>query len=425
MSEKYDSRKSGTPKGNANPRLLILGGGTCQMHAFARAAERGNETVLFDYLPDPPAAALAGSHRRISTFDRLACLEEAARLNLDGAMTVGTDQPVFTCAWIAAKLGLPRLLSPATALAVTNKALMKRVLTKNAIPTARWFLAGKHDLATLPLAGEVVIKPVDSQGQKGVIRAESVARAAAFFDESIAFSRRGKLLCEAFYPSEEVTVSAWVAGGHTHMLGVTDRVTFRDERHIGVCAAHRYPSLAASGHEAAIADLTRRTATAFGIADGPLYIQFLIGEEGVILNELSSRIGGAFEDVFIPWLTGFDILGAVMDTALGGPVAVPEPFTPGAKQVRVLMPFARPGRLAAMTPPDAVRRMEGVLDARFNFQPGDTLPPFENAGARLGVIVLAAENETRMRQCLDAFYAAFTARDAAGDDMLLDAWRIR
>lgn len=407
-------------------KLLILGGGSCQVNAFKKARERGYSTVLFDYLPDPPAAVFADVHHRVSTFDIDACLDEARKLSPDGVMTAGTDQPVFTCARIATKLNLPGFLRPGTALAVTNKAVMKRVLARHGIPTARWFLADKKNLPYLPLEGPVVIKPVDSQGQRGVIRAENVKQAASFFDMSLAFSRQNELLCEAYYPSDEVTVNAWVHNGVADVLAVTDRVCFDHERHIGVCAAHRFPSSAAAGAENVIRGITRDVARAFGIRNGPLYIQLLIGKEGILVNELSARIGGAFEDVFIPWLTGFDILAAVMDAALGVSPAIPVD-RPGriVKQVRVLMPFAGPGTIGAMEPPEAVRARDYVLDARFNVKPGDTVPPFENAGSRLGIIVVGAEDEARMQTCLDSFYASFHVRDTAGKDMLLDAWRIR
>lgn len=396
------------------------------MNAFRKARERGYSTVLFDYLSTPPAAQLADIHCRVSTFDMDACLDEARKLSLDGVMTVGTDQPVFTCARIAAKLGLPSFLRPGTALAVTNKAVMKRILARHGIPTARWFLADKETLPRLPLEGPVVIKPVDNQGQRGVIRAANVEQAASLFDMSIAFSRQDTLLCEAYYPSDEVTVTAWVHDGVARILAVTDRVCFGHERHIGVCAAHRFPSIAAAGHEGIVREIIRKIARAFGVRNGPLYIQLLIGKDGVLVNELSARIGGAFEDVFIPWLTGFDILGAAMDAALGGFPPIPDRQPRRcAKQVRVLMPFAEPGIIGAMESPEAIRAREYVLDARFNVKPGDTVPPFENAGSRLGVIVLGAESEARMQANLDQFYASFHVRNTEGMDMLLDGWRIR
>jgi hypothetical protein len=146
---------------------------------------------------------------------------------------------------------------------------------------------------------------------------------------------------------------------------------------------------------------------------------------GIVVNELSSRIGGALKDVFLPWVCGFDILGAVMDVALGLRVAAPEPFDSGGRCVRVLMPFARPGRLERLVPLSEIRALDGVLAAGYNFREGDALPPLKKAGAMLGIIVLAAGSEAEMQTRLDRFYGLFRAVDASGADLLLPEWRIR
>ena len=47
--------------------------------------------------------------------------------------------------------------------------------------------------------------------------------------------------------------------------------------------------------------LSQKVADAFGLEEGPFYLQLLIGDEGIRVNELACRIGGAFEDVVIPY----------------------------------------------------------------------------------------------------------------------------
>lgn len=398
--------------------LLILGGSNCQASAFRLAKKRGYQTVLFDYLPAPPAAALADRHVRASTFDVGVCLREAEKLSLSGVMTLGTDQPVYTAARIAQELGLPSFLNVDTAFAVTNKAEMKRRFTEAGIPAVPYCLAKKQAVKNLPFTGPVVLKPTDSQGQRGVLRAESVGEAARLAPQTLAYSREETLICEKYYPSDEITVSAWVTGGQAHILTVTDRRTFPHERHIGVCAAHCFPSRGARGHEAEIRRLTQAVTDAFLIPAGPLYIQMLIGAEGVKVNEVACRIGGAFEDVFIPEVTGFDILGAVMDAAMGLPVC-PPPQTAPRGCVRELMLFTTRGRIAELAPLEALRGLPFVLDAGYSFSVGQQIPPFEHAGARLGYAVLWAEDEETMAVQLAAFYRAFYVKDAQGTDLLL------
>lgn len=398
--------------------LLILGGSHCQRSAFAMARARGYKTALFDYLPNPPAAVLADLHVQASTFDVEECLKEAQKLSLSGVMTLGTDQPVYTAACIAAKLGLPGLLAVDTAYAVTHKARMKEIFTRAGIPAAPYCLVKGCDFSAVPFAGPVVLKPTDSQGQRGVLRAETLEEAARLAPQTLAHSREEALLCEAYYPSDEITVSAWVTAGQAHILTVTDRRTFPHPRHIGVCAAHCFPSRAARGREGEVERLTQAVAQAFGVPAGPLYIQMLIGREGIKVNEVACRIGGAFEDVFIPKVTGFDILGAVMDAAVGLPVSPPESRKPRGC-VRELMLFAREGRIAALAPLEALRGLPFVLDAGYAMGVGDRVPPLKNAGARLGYAVIWAPDEQAMARQLETFYQTLYIQDAQGNDLLL------
>ena len=400
-------------------KLIILGGANCQLSAFHKARELGIQTALFDMRGDAPAAKLADEFFQASTFDVSACVDAARLSRADGVMTIGTDQPVFTAAKIANELNLPSLLTPEIALSVTNKGIMKQILRDAKIPTAQYQIVDSKSLTALEIEGELVIKPLDNQGQKGVFRCENRAELGNLFEKTLSYSRSERVLVEEFYPSRELTVSAWVHEGSAQILTVTDRVTYEHPRHIGVCAAHRYPSLWAQGCEALIDDMIAQITCAFQIPAGPLYIQLLLGERGLIVNELACRIGGAFEDYFIPFITSFDILGAVMDAALGKSVDPPPTFNPSGKCVRVLMPYAAPGTLAKIAPINSILSMPFVRTAGYNFNIGDSLPAFENSGARLAHAVIFAESKQEMARNLDEFYEQFYAHNEKDDNMLL------
>ena len=54
-------------------RIMILGGGTCQLSALHKAKSLGMETVVADMLQSAPGAALADFYTPASTFDPEAC----------------------------------------------------------------------------------------------------------------------------------------------------------------------------------------------------------------------------------------------------------------------------------------------------------------------------------------------------------------
>lgn len=404
--------------------VLILGGSNCQKNAFAAAKRMGLRTVLADYYPNPPAAGLADIHERVSTFDVPGCIALARRHRVEGVMTMGTDQPVYTAARVAEALGLPSQITVETAYAVTNKRAMKERFALHGIPTVRYaYLSRGEDAGKLEgLHPPLVLKPLDSQGQRGVFLVHSREECLALLEETLSFSREDTALVEEYYPSDEITVSAWVQEGEAHVLAVTDRQGYGDPRHIGVCVGHRFPSVH-MGRYGEVEELTRRCARAFGVENGPFYLQMLVGERGVVLNELACRIGGAFEDVFLPYLTGFDILEAQLRCAMGGKADVSplEGYSPPGcpRQASVQLMFCRPGAVCSVTPLRELFGLPFVLDAGYNYGVGDRLPAMENATARFGHCVLVDGGEGNLEDKLEQFYRLFAVRDAQGNNLVI------
>lgn len=405
-------------------KLMILGGSNCQKNALLAARRLGHQTVLVDYYENPPAAALADVHVRASTFDIPACTAAARLHGVNGVLTLGTDQPVYTAAEVARRLGLPSCIDVPTALAVTNKRVMKERLTHHGIPTVRYRFLGRGEHAEAALAGlraPFVLKPLDSQGQRGIFKLATAGGVGEHLAQTLSFSRCEEALVEEFYPSDEITVSGWVSGGRLDILAVTDRQTYSDPKHIGVCVGHRFPTVHMALYPE-IERISREITAAFGIHSGPLYIQMLVGDEGCLVNELACRIGGAFEDVFLPYLSGFPILDAVLGAALGKApdVSMLAGFSPPRcqKQAAVQLMFCRPGKISAITSLEEIRALPFVADAGYNFAAGETIPEMENATARLGHCVMLGEDGD-MEEKVKEFYRVFRVLDENGNNMVI------
>jgi len=377
--------------GEYNVILMMLGASKAQIPGIIAAKELGHQVITCDYLPDAPGHQLADHQLLISTFHEHEVLAAARKHKIDGIMTMGTDQPVYTAAYVAEALSLPSLISTETALRVTNKEEMKKIFDAFGLPCASSILytKGVNDDVLQRITYPVVIKPVDSQGQRGVYFLEDAAAVENHYDRVIQHSRKLSILVEEFYPHQEITVSGWVIEGIPQILTITDRVTFEDKKHIGICLSHEFPSKFCSdeltkfnneptgkyGFETdsmfsqeptnrfdnapaskpisesigrfraetskkfnpseanktihsdkdskrkneknSIAMLTQRLVQAFQIESGPIYFQFFMGNEGLKVNEVACRIGGAYESSFIPIVTGVDICKLHVKAALG------------------------------------------------------------------------------------------------------------
>ena len=405
---------------------MVLGAGNCQQNLIKRAKERGHYVIAVDYLQNPPGARFADEHLRVSTFDTALVLQAAMEYEINGIVTLGTDQPVLTAAVVATKLGLHFYASSYLALAVTNKRIMKELFAKHAIPKNDYRLIGKgftiDDIKGLRFPA--VLKPVDSQGQRGIFLVNDAEQARQHIDETLSFSREDKVLLEEFYRSDEITVNGWAAGGRAKIISVVDRLTIKGTSRIGICIGHNYPSLHLNKDADEIEKLTQDIADAFGITDGPIYFQYLIGEDGLRVNEIAMRIGGAYEDITIPIISGIDIAGMLLDyieTGRCAAVALDEfSLKDTSKFVSTQLFFCRPGKVMGVTPVKEVMKLKGVRDVYYAVKEGDTIGSIENATARAGYAIIEGGSFEELTSNIDRFYSNMKVQDENSDNLVID-----
>lgn len=406
-------------------KILVLGGSGSQMNAILRLKQRGHTVIVSDYYENAPGKDYADYSELVSTFDVEGNMEVARKYGIDGIIAVGTDQPVYTAARVAEEFGLPFSIDAMTAKAVTNKRIMKEIFTRCEIPAVKYEIL-KEDFSDKDVQGikfPVVIKPLDSQGQRGVYRLESPGEVRRLFREVLSYSREKEILIEEFYESGEITVSGWAHNGKAHILTVTDRVTCSNDTHIGVCTAHNFPSKYLNAYYDKIVDITDRIVSGFEIREGPLYFQMFVGNEGIKVNEIACRIGGAYEDEFIPLLTGVDILDMAIDAALG---KCPDYSRLKTYELRrnssvgsVQMIFARPGTIGFMSEVNEIRRLPGVMYAGFNFKPGYTVKEITDAMQRAGYMIITGEDRISLEENIVKAFERLKLLDEKGRDMLI------
>lgn len=407
-------------------KLLILGGSNVQLNAVKRAKDKGHTVIVSDYYEDAPAKDISDFAELTSTFDIDNNLKVAEKYKIDGVLTLGTDQPVYTVAKIAEALRLPRFLDVETAKAVTNKKVMKRIFQSNNIPTANFKFISK-DFSDVQLEGlkfPIVVKPLDSQGQRGVYKLDSISEIRAVFDEILSFSRENEILVEEYYQSEEITISGWVHEGNDYVLTVTDRVCYHNYPHIGVCVAHDFPSKFLGNYYDEIIQLTHKITAAFDIKEGPIYYQFLIGAEGIKVNEIACRIGGAYEDEFIPRVAGVDVLDMLIECSVGNAIDVSilkdYSLIQNNKHLSVQMIFAERGEVQRLNDMEKLKLQSGVIQGKYNIKPGSIIGNIENATARAGYMIVVGENQEVLQSNISKAYEEIKIIDIEGRNLAIN-----
>ena len=410
----------------AHPALMILGGGSSQISALRRARELGFEVILADQDPDAPGHDLAHRFEQASTFDIDAVTAAAERSGAQAILAVGSDQPVYTAAAVSHRLGLPYPLSREQARAVTNKAEMKPMLHDAGIPLVPWALLtddpsrwNREGLDALHPPW--VVKPVDSQGQRGIRIVESREELEAHRPVALSFSRDHRILVEEYYSSQEITVSGWARrGNRVEIWTITDRVTFAPSVSVGVCLAHRFPSEAARGREAEIREITARIVEALHLEDVPIYFQMLVGDRGVLVNEIACRLGGAYEDQSIPLVTGIDILDRQLQWYRSADAFDAESRLPRSRAFAVPLIFCRPGTVVRTVGAEELLQHEGIAACRFLLPPGTHINPMSNSTQRIAYAVLHANDADTINTLVDTVFDTLRAEDSTGENLLID-----
>ncbi|MDC7233466.1 MAG: ATP-grasp domain-containing protein [Spirochaetales bacterium] len=401
----------------------VLGGGPAQLNLIRRLQELGHQVAVSDINPRSPGLELADFASAASSFDAVAVERDARVFGSQALVTLGTDQPVLTAALVSEKMGLPYFLSPRQAALVTNKRDMKQMFVKEGIPTVPFRLleAGFQDSELEGLTFPLIIKPLDSQGQRGVLKVHSTDEIRDHFDELLSFSREQQILAEEYYPSDEITISGWVYRGTLHIFSITDRVTVENDPYMGVCVSHRYPSLFHQSRDE-LEELSRTICGAVGLQEGAVYFQILGGKKGFLINEIACRLGGAYEDEFLPGLCGADPLQLLIEqtTLPGYNWNHPEemPSVRDGRYLSLQMFFCRPGIISRQRGMDQVLRISGAGRGRFLLPEGTCIRNRENSTQRAGYFYLQGCSPAELNSKIDQAYSFLEILDEQGRQMI-------
>jgi len=397
-------------------RLLVLGAGRHQKRLIQRAEQRGFEVVVSDFYPDSPGKAFASHPTMTDTTDIAANVELGRRFGVAGVITTGTDQPLVTMAEVAHALGLPCTLTPEAARRATDKRDMRRAYAAAGVPQPAYAeVAGADEAvrAAARLAPPLVIKPADSQGQRGISRVDAAGDVRAAAERAIVASRASALLVEQFFGGLELTVSAWAHAGEPQLLLVADRVTYNPLPTIGICFQHVTPSRRAAGLLDRLHDVTRGVMRAVGVQNGPLYIQMLVKDGEVLVVEGACRVGGGHEASLIPLISGVDLTDRLIDLAVTG-ACEPVAARPSRRDAAVTFLFGRAGVIAAQHGLAETVARGLVVEGEWYKRPGDRTSGMVDGQGRVGYFIATGRDRADLGARVREIYGQLAVTGEGG-----------
>jgi biotin carboxylase len=363
--------------------LLIVSGGIEAADAAKRAKELGYYVVVSDRDTTAPGFQYADSCLIADVYGATETAAAAERYNrkirkIDGVICVAADAPI-TAATVAQRLGLPGI-SLATAELACDKLAMKRRFAECGVPVP-WFDEVSTPQALQRIAVErgrdLVIKPVDSRGSRGVQRVAQVADLGKAFLFARNHSPTERVMVEQYLQGPQVSTESVIVDGRCFTPGFSDRNYEYLERYAPYFIENGgdLPSALSPEIQQKVKDVVARAAAALGVVNGTVKGDIVVHNGEPYVIELAARLsGGFFCTREIPLNTGVDFIAAAIKVALGEVVTPevlePTQFTPVIQRYA----FPKAGEIVSIEGADEARGIAGVADVIVTVKPGDIIP---------------------------------------------------
>ena len=364
--------------------LLIVSGGIEAADAARRAKELGYYVVVSDRDPEAPGFAFADSCLIADVYgadETAAAAERFSRKirRIDGAICVAADAPM-TVAAVSKKLGLGGLTFQSARLA-SDKLAMKERFQDSGVPVP-WFSQVSTPQALARIAIErgrdLVIKPVDSRGSRGVQRVAQLQDLDRAFFLARSHSPTDRVMVEQYLSGPQVSTESIILDGKCYTPGFSDRNYEYLERYAPFFIENGgdLPSNLPVEIQARVKGVVARAAAALGVVNGTVKGDIVVHDGEPYVIELAARLsGGFFCTREIPLNTGVDFIGAAIKVALGDPVSAdelePRQFTPVIQRYA----FPKPGKVVSVTGAENASKLPGIAELVVTAKPGDLIPP--------------------------------------------------
>ncbi len=308
-------------------KLLIIGAGDFQLPLVQQAA-KSCEVLLAAPVISAAFDPYISDRLIVDVRDEAAILAFAREHKIDGVITDQTDIAVRSVAYVAENMGLPGI-GYETGLLFTDKSRMRVRLAELGLPllpnrtvssvedAVAFYkeLCGPESANTRPV--KVIIKPLDTQGSRGVQVCASEAEIRDKYDEASRWSGSHEVIVEHFATGREFVVESLVLDRKYHTLCIGDTLYF-DIPDAFAAKSRIFPTTADAALRKKVLDLDEKIITGFGLTQGITHSEYIMEGDEVYLIETAARGGGVFiSSDLISLSSGLHTEQFLIDMALG------------------------------------------------------------------------------------------------------------
>ncbi len=297
-------------------KVLILGVGNAQVDALRYLKDIKCTTYGLSHRNEGRGLEYCDHFEVIDIKDKDMVLAYAERNRVDVVYSVGSDVAMPTTGYVSEQLGLPYFCSEENATLLNDKFLFRSFLKEHNLMNMA-FQVGKHlkdfqDWHTFP----AIIKPVRSQGQRGIRRIENMDDIEKHIQNAQQFSESGEVILEEFISGSEVSANIFLKDGRILYSFISDRKTY-EELDGGLVKSHIFPTRMSNELQNRALQLIADTVQQLNIQNGPVYFQMMYDMDDVHIIEATPRLDGCHIWRLIRSYAGVDLLKLTFDMLFG------------------------------------------------------------------------------------------------------------
>ena len=302
----------------AKKKILIIGAGDFQLPLVQKAA-KNCEVYLAAPEIDERFSSIVNKTLITDVRNKDIILEFARVNHIDGVITDQTDVAVRTVAYVAEKLELPGIGYDTSCL-FSNKAKMRLKLKElgiDVLPNKNVFSLSEALDFFDSLKNDVIIKPVDTQGSRGIYLCKNKEDIISNFEKTLQWSKDKGIVIEKYASGREFFVESIVYNYDYKPLILGDCKQF-ESKNVFSSKERIVPSDADFQLQESVLKLNEKIIRGFGLKQGISQSEYITDNNKVYLVETGARGGGGYTSSdFVNLMTGVDTENFLINIALG------------------------------------------------------------------------------------------------------------
>lgn len=299
-------------------KILILGVAAVQKDAIVYLKQLGYEVHAIAMKKDGPGADCADYFSEINILDIPNVKKYIQDHEISYVYSVGSDLAMPVVSEVSEDLCLPHFVSKECAKTCNNKDLMRVSLGPEFEGNVPYQVMDHMEPEDLSIEYPFIMKPTDSQGQRGIFLVHSIEEFRDNFEKTKSYSRSGKVICEKYIDGPELSVNCYVIDGVVKYVRPSDRITW--PQFTGLIHKHVLPSSLESSIYEDLFPMMQGLATKLEILNGPFYVQIKVMDGKPYIIEVTPRLDGCHMWKLINVYENVNLLAITLKHLISGDV---------------------------------------------------------------------------------------------------------